>query len=123
MAEATVKDWMHVGVITCRPDTPAQAAEVLEYLQETAEEKSREIIMYSEADDERVGGQVSLQVGGHMGIVDDPELAAYVSSVGKRVARHAPRESMSLELALPRLEDALLEERGRGGTVHLAVEE
>jgi predicted Zn-dependent protease len=53
--------------------------------------KAREIIMHSEVDDERVGGQASLRVADELGIVDDPELAAYVSAVGKRVARHAPR--------------------------------
>jgi predicted Zn-dependent protease len=52
--------------------------------------KAREIIMHSEVDDERVGGQASLRVADELGIVDDPELAAYVSAVGKRVARHAP---------------------------------
>jgi predicted Zn-dependent protease len=45
-------------------------------------QKPREVILDTEA---------SLQVGGQMGIVDDPELAAYVSAVGKRLARHAPR--------------------------------
>jgi predicted Zn-dependent protease len=54
-------------------------------------QKPREVILDTEAADRRVGEQASLQVGGQMGIVDDPELAAYVSAVGKRLARHAPR--------------------------------
>jgi predicted Zn-dependent protease len=51
----------------------------------------REVILVTEAHDERVGEQTAMQVGGAMGFVEDPELAAYVEAVGKRVARYAPR--------------------------------
>jgi predicted Zn-dependent protease len=51
----------------------------------------REVILATEAHDERVGEQTAMQVGGAMGFVEEPELAAYVEAVGKRVARYAPR--------------------------------
>ncbi len=51
----------------------------------------RETVLYTEADDQRVGEQASLQVGGQIGFVEDAELTAYVDAVGKRLARHAPR--------------------------------
>ncbi|HEY5656800.1 MAG TPA: M48 family metalloprotease [Myxococcota bacterium] len=51
----------------------------------------REVILSTEAHDERVGEQTSMQVGGAMGFVEDPALAAYVEAIGKRVARYAPR--------------------------------
>jgi predicted Zn-dependent protease len=53
--------------------------------------KPRKTVLYTEADDQRVGEQQSLQVGGQLGFVDDPELEAYVDGIGKRLARHAPR--------------------------------
>ena len=58
---------------------------------ERAARKAPDIIMHSEANDERVGGLASLHVPRELGIVDDPHLAAYVSAVGKRIARHSPR--------------------------------
>jgi predicted Zn-dependent protease len=54
-------------------------------------EPKREVILRSEADDERVGGQTALQVGGAMGFIEDPDLNAYVDAVGQRLARYAPR--------------------------------
>jgi len=51
----------------------------------------REVILRTEADDERVGEQTAMQVGGAMGFVEDAALGAYVDAVGKRLARYAPR--------------------------------
>ena len=51
----------------------------------------REVVLATEADDERVGEQSAMQVGGAMGFVDDPALNAYVNEIGQRLARHAPR--------------------------------
>jgi predicted Zn-dependent protease len=53
--------------------------------------RGREVILSTEAHDERVGEQTAMQVGGAMGFVEDPALTAYVAAVGKRVARYAPR--------------------------------
>lgn len=53
--------------------------------------QGREVILSTEAHDERVGEQTAMQVGGAMGFVEDPALTAYVAAVGKRVARYAPR--------------------------------
>ena len=51
----------------------------------------RQAVLYTEANDQRAGEQASLQVGGQMGFVDDPELQAYVDAVGQRLAHFAPR--------------------------------
>jgi predicted Zn-dependent protease len=63
-------------------------------------QRPREVILETEADDRRVGEQASLQVGGQMGIVNDPDLAAYVSAVGQRLARHAPRGRYQYQFAV-----------------------
>ena len=50
-----------------------------------------ETVLYTEANDQRAGEQASLQVGGQLGFVDDPELQDYVEAVGQRLAHFAPR--------------------------------
>jgi len=63
-------------------------------------EPKREVILRSEADDERVGGQTALQVGGAMGFVEDPALNAYVDAIGQRLARYAPRGSFQYQFKI-----------------------
>ena len=55
-----------------------------------AKEK-RTVLLKTEAHDEKVGYEASQGIGAQMGYVDDPELQAYVSEVGRRLARYAPR--------------------------------
>lgn len=71
-------------------DAPAQtpeetAAEVQE------EEERREPILDTVYDDARVGSEESEKVDAALGLVKDPALTAYVSAIGRRLARHAPR--------------------------------
>ena len=51
----------------------------------------REVILTSEAVDERVGREAAEDVTHSLGLVVDPALVAYVNQVGGRMARHAPR--------------------------------
>ena len=54
----------------------------------------REITFMSTEREAEIGREASAQVAQEMGIVDDPELAAYVSKVGERVARQSPRRDV-----------------------------
>ena len=53
--------------------------------------KQREIILSTEAVDEKVGKDVATQVRDEMGLVEDPVLSGYVNQIGQRLARYAPR--------------------------------
>jgi predicted Zn-dependent protease len=54
-------------------------------------EKKREVILRTEADDQRVGEEASKQVEAEMGLIRDPALLSYVRQIGKRLAHYAPR--------------------------------
>jgi predicted Zn-dependent protease len=49
-----------------------------------------EIVLRSEVDDRRAGEDAAKEVEAELGLVQDPELVAYVSQVGQRLARFAP---------------------------------
>ncbi len=55
------------------------------------EEEKREVVLDTVYDDRRVGEEESEKVGAAMGLVENRPLVAYVSAIGKRLARHAPR--------------------------------
>jgi predicted Zn-dependent protease len=52
--------------------------------------KQREVILSSEAVDEKVGEEASRDVVSQLGVVDDPAINAYLNQVGGRLARQAP---------------------------------
>lgn len=54
----------------------------------------REITFMSNAREAELGREAAAQVAREMGIVDDPELSAYVAAVGARVARESPRQEV-----------------------------
>ncbi len=54
-------------------------------------EPRRETILVTEADDRRAGQAAVRQVIAEMGLVRDPALQQYVSELGQRLLRHAPR--------------------------------
>jgi predicted Zn-dependent protease len=60
----------------------------------------REVILSSEAVDERVGQEAAADVTAGLGIVDDPELTKYVNQVGQRLARNAPRGGFQYHFAI-----------------------
>jgi len=58
---------------------------------EKKKEKDREILLETSADDQRAGEEAYEEVIGQLGLVEDPELTAYVQRIGDRLVRHAPR--------------------------------
>jgi len=60
----------------------------------------REVILSSEAVDERVGKEASEDVTTGLGLVDHPELTDYVNEIGQRVARNAPRGRFQYRFAI-----------------------
>jgi len=56
-----------------------------------AKERPREVILRSEDVDRKVGKETAQSVKAQLGLIEDPELVAYVAKVGARLARHAPR--------------------------------
>jgi predicted Zn-dependent protease len=51
-------------------------------------------------DDEAVGAEVARQAAAQFGIVEDEELNAYVTAVGRRLARHAPGYAFDYRFAI-----------------------
>jgi predicted Zn-dependent protease len=49
-----------------------------------------EVVLRTEADDRRAGEDASKEVEAELGLVKDPELVAYVTRIGERLARFAP---------------------------------
>jgi predicted Zn-dependent protease len=56
-------------------------------------ERPREVILRSEDVDRKVGEESSQDVKAQLGLIEDPELVAYVAKVGARLARHAPKRN------------------------------
>lgn len=48
----------------------------------------------------QVGEQAAEQVAAQIGLVDDPELAAYVDAIGQRLARLSPRQDVTYHFAV-----------------------
>ena len=55
-----------------------------------ARERQREVILRSEGVDQKVGEETAPDVKAELGLIEDPELLAYVGAVGSRLARYAP---------------------------------
>jgi len=60
----------------------------------------RQVILSSDAVDEKVGEEASQEVVSQLGVVDDPALVAYVNQVGQRLARQAPRGEFQYHFAI-----------------------
>ncbi len=54
----------------------------------------RELVFMSAEREAALGREAAAQVAREMGIVDDPELTAYVAAVGARVVRESPRQDI-----------------------------
>ena len=59
--------------------------------------KKKRTVLLTEHDDARVGREASVDIAAQMGVLDDPELTAYVSQIGKRLLRGVPRRSFHYE--------------------------
>jgi predicted Zn-dependent protease len=57
----------------------------------------RRDVLLTEADDARVGREASKQVAAEIGLVDDPELVAYVRRIGSTLLRGVPRRPYPFE--------------------------
>ena len=64
-----------------------------------------EVVFISEEDEVAAGEEASALVAEAMGLVEDPKLVAYVSSIGERVAAYAPRQTLSYRFAIVDLDE------------------
>jgi predicted Zn-dependent protease len=60
----------------------------------------QEIVLMSPEREASVGKQAAAEVAQTMGLVDDPDLVAYVGQVGARVAAHSPRKGVPFQFAI-----------------------
>jgi predicted Zn-dependent protease len=63
------------------------------------QEKKRTILL-TEYDDARAGAEASRAVAAEIGILDDPELDAYVSEIGRKLLRGVPRRSFHYQFSV-----------------------
>lgn len=61
--------------------------------------KKRTVLMTS-YDDSRVGQEAAVDVSAQLGVLDDPELNAYVSEIGRKLLRGLPRRSFRYHFAV-----------------------
>jgi predicted Zn-dependent protease len=59
-----------------------------------------ELVLRSTESERRLGAEQSQQVEALLGVTDDPELAAYVSTLGDRLAAHSPRQDVEYHFAV-----------------------
>ncbi len=62
--------------------------------------KKKRTVLMTEYDDARVGKQASVSVAAQMGVLDDPELNAYVTEIGRKLLRGLPRRSFQYQFAV-----------------------
>jgi predicted Zn-dependent protease len=60
----------------------------------------QEIVLMSPEREATVGKQAAAEVAQSMGLVEDPDLVAYVRQVGARVAAHSPRKDVPFQFAI-----------------------
>ena len=59
-----------------------------------------EVVLRSEADDRRAGQDAAKEVEAELGLVEDPELVAYVNRIGERLLRFAPARDVDYRFAI-----------------------
>ena len=62
--------------------------------------KKKRTILLTEYDDTRVGRVASRDVAAQIGLLEDPELTAYVSGIGRKLMRGVPRRSFQYEFSV-----------------------
>jgi len=65
-----------------------------------ASDRQPEIILSTEANDEQAGAEAAEKVAAEIGLLEDPALTSYVSQVGQRLARQAPRGRFSYKFQI-----------------------
>ena len=61
------------------------------------DQKKKRTILLTEHDDVRVGREASRDVAAEIGILEDPELTAYVGEIGRKLLRGVPRRSFQYQ--------------------------
>ena len=64
------------------------------------EESKRRTVLATEYDDVRVGEEAAEDVAAELGMVEDPELTAYLNEIGERLLVHAPERAFSYRFAV-----------------------
>ncbi|MEN8184785.1 MAG: M48 family metalloprotease [Myxococcota bacterium] len=59
--------------------------------------KPKRTVLYSQYDDARVGREGSEEVARSIGVVEDPELDAYVNEIGRKLLRGVPRSNFQYQ--------------------------
>ncbi len=62
--------------------------------------RKREVLLQSEAQDEKVGREAAAQVRAQMGLVERADLVAYVDEIGRRLLRFAPRRGFEYSFTI-----------------------
>jgi predicted Zn-dependent protease len=62
--------------------------------------KKKRTVLMTEYDDARVGQEASVDVAAQMGVLDDPELNAYVTEIGRKLLRGLPRRSFQYQFSV-----------------------
>ncbi|UCE87755.1 MAG: M48 family metalloprotease [Deltaproteobacteria bacterium] len=62
--------------------------------------KRRQTILLTEYDDARVGREAASQVAAEVGLVEDPELTAYVDRIGQKLLRGVARRSFQYQFSV-----------------------
>jgi len=65
-----------------------------------AQARPRRTVLLTSADDVRVGADASQQVATEIGVLDDPNLAAYVEGIGQKLVRGLPRRDFNYHFAI-----------------------
>lgn len=60
-----------------------------------APKRPAEVVLRSEADDRRAGEEAAKEVEAELGLVEQPELVAYVNRIGERLLRFAPQRDFA----------------------------
>jgi len=66
----------------------------------SSDKKKKRTILMTEYDDARVGQEASVGVAAEMGVLDDPDLTAYVSDLGHKLLRGVPRRSFKYQFSV-----------------------
>ena len=59
-----------------------------------------ELSMMSPEREAELGAEAAQQVAASIGLVEDPELQAYVEALGQRLAQHSPRRDVTYRFAI-----------------------
>ena len=62
--------------------------------------KQKQVLLSTEYHDEMVGDETAKAIAAEMGIVDDPELTAYIAAIGRRMIPYAPQRTFDYTFSI-----------------------